>query len=157
MNVKMTPRDVVPVLRRMARVWTLFVVVLATLVSVVPDPHLIRPNPPAEWLLPFFMIGGAVIGSLVAWRREGLGSCIILTGFVASIIGYRVLRGEWVPWAAVCVMALLMATPGLLFGTCAWLTRRRVRHTPVPTRRPGPRAAPQSPARLHNGERPHPA
>ena len=69
----------------------------------------------------FFFPFGVGLGTIVAWRREGLGGGITVGSFLAFYVALRVMDGRFPrgPWFA------LVAAPGVLFLACWWLSRHR--------------------------------
>jgi hypothetical protein len=67
-----------------------------------------------EWLGLLLFPGGIVVGMVLGWWREGLGSLIVLVSLAAFyveqfIVGQSFPRGPWF---------LLFALPGFLFAIC---------------------------------------
>ena len=112
-------------LRRIARVWSIVIWVIALLVAIAPGLMLAGPSgalpPGAELELGFY--GLALVGLIVAWRREGLGGGLALLGIVATNTAFASFRGYWLP--GLSFPALFIGIPALLFLGCWWLSRDR--------------------------------
>lgn len=84
-----------------------------------PRPSELRPHE----LLMFAYLGLTMVGGLIAFRREGIGSTVILVGFVAfAATNPRILAMP--PF-------YFFLIPGLLFGFC-WLRDRGEKQVPSP-------------------------
>lgn len=132
----MTPQRVTPkvilVLRWVARIWSLFLLALLLLIAVLPDPNAVAPVPLSDWVVLGLLVGGALLGLLVAWVRELAGGLIVIAGWLAHTIGFRVARGEWMPASGILVQMLLFLVPAVLFLICGYLSRPGPAETPTP-------------------------
>ena len=105
----------VSILRWIGRIWGLGLLALAIIMIVTPDPYARADINFAEYLPPAFLVGGAVVGSLVAWRWEALGGVIVIGGWVAAIFWDHVVYDRWLPARVMAMTGLFVATPGFLF------------------------------------------
>jgi hypothetical protein len=125
MQNRFTTGTLVRVLRRIARVWSIVIWVIALWVAIAPATMLAGPSgalpPGAELELGFY--GLALVGLLVAWRREGLGGGLTLLGIIATNSSFAAFRGFWLP--GLTFPALFIGIPALLFLSCWWLSRDR--------------------------------
>ena len=101
----------VKVLRWIARVWSLFVLALALLIMLSPDPHAVNPIQPREVFM-LSLYGLAILGLLLAWRWERLGA--LLTIFIMPIreVVFILIYREWMVnflliWALVIPPAVM--------------------------------------------------
>jgi hypothetical protein len=112
-------------LRRIARGWSLVVIGVALLIIighvVTPDPYTVEDYPPVENLMPFSMLL-SVLGLALAWRWEGLGGALNVAGFVANLILFWAIRGEFLPWSVVATLSPVLV-PGILFLFCWWRSK----------------------------------
>ncbi len=121
-------------LRRIARGWSLAVMGVALLILigniVSPDPYAAESYPPVENLMPLSMLV-SVVGLALAWRWEGLGGALNVAGFVANLILFWAIRGEFLPGSVVLTLSPVLV-PGILFLICWWRSRdRRESHSSV--------------------------
>ena len=114
----------VSILRWIGRIWGLGLLALAIIMIVTPDPYARADVTFAEYLPPAFLVGGAVVGSLVAWRWEGLGGVIVIGGWVAAILWDHVVYDRWLQVGVVAMTGLLFTTPGWLFLLCWFLSHK---------------------------------
>jgi hypothetical protein len=120
---RVNPRFIA-ILRWIGRIWGLGLLALAIIMIVTPDPYAQADIAFAEYLIPAFLVGGAVVGSLVAWRWEGLGGAMVVGGWLAAILWDHVVYDRWLPISMVATTGLFFATPGLLFLLCWFLSRQ---------------------------------
>lgn len=109
--------------RWVARIWG-FMLLLLALAQSFPDPHARANVPWQEYVSPIFLLGGAVLGWLIAWRWEGWGGMVMVCGWLFGIIAARVYFEEWLPRNVLVLITLIFATPGILFLLCWWLSRK---------------------------------
>jgi hypothetical protein len=114
-------------LRRIARGWSLAVMGVALLILigniVSPDPYAAESYPPIENLMPLSMLV-SVVGLALAWRWEALGGMLNVAGFVANLILFWAIRGEFLPWGVALPLSLVLV-PGILFLLCWWRSRNQ--------------------------------
>jgi hypothetical protein len=106
-----------------ARVWG-FMLLLLTIAESFPDLHARANVPWQEYVSPFFLLGGAVLGWLIAWRWEAWGGLVMVCGWLLSMITARLYFNEWLPRNVFVLTAVIFATPGILFLLCWWLSRK---------------------------------
>jgi hypothetical protein len=75
---------------------------------------------PQEWTGVLLFPAGVVVGMIVAWRREGIGSGIAVGSLLAFYVLDLVTTGTFPSGP----FFLLFTSPGILFGVC-WLLNRR--------------------------------
>ena len=114
----------VAILRWIGRIWGLGLLALAIIMIVTPDPYARADIALGEYLIPGFLVGGAVVGSLVAWRWEGLGGVLVIGGWLAAILWDHVIYDRWLPARVVAMTGLLFTTPGWMFLLCWFLSRK---------------------------------
>lgn len=102
------------VVRWVARVWGFFLLIVA-ISELGPDPNMRENVPWQEFISPAFLLGGAVMGWLLAWRWERLGGSVMAAGWLLSMIAARLYFGEWLPGKVWGLTAVIFALPGLLF------------------------------------------
>jgi hypothetical protein len=94
-------------------------------VAIAPETMLAGPSGVlplgAELELGFY--GLALVGLLVAWKREGLGGGLTLLGIIATNSSFAAFRGYWLP--GLTFPALFIGIPALLFLSCWWFSRDR--------------------------------
>ena len=115
-------------LRRIARGWSLIAIGVALLILigniVSSDPYAVD-YAPIENLMPLSMLV-SVVGLALAWRWEGLGGALNVAGFVANLILFWAIRGEFLPWGVALTLSLVLI-PGILFLLCWWRSKDRER------------------------------
>lgn len=116
-------------LRRIARGWSLIAIGVALLILigniVSPDPYAVEDYPPVENLMPLSMLV-SVLGLALAWRWEGLGGALNVAGFVANLVLFWAIRGEFLPGSVVLNLSPVLV-PGILFLVCWWRSKDRGR------------------------------
>ncbi len=113
-----------PTLRKVARIWSVFVFIYTALVIYyeIAYPHTEIEYPPIENLMSFLMfLSVASLG--LAWRRELLGGVLNLAFFMANCILYWIIRGRPFPLGGLAILSLAIV-PGVLFVIYGELTRR---------------------------------
>ena len=113
------------ILRRVARVWSLVIVVIGGVIFVGEilewlgrDPAMVQPYPWFENLMPLAM-ATAVLGLVIAWRWEVVGSVItIVSVLVVLVVFYGVIGGRGrAPWIVLVIMTPVLI-PGVLYLVC---------------------------------------
>ena len=108
---------IVTIIRWIARIWSILILALAVLVITTPDPYTVQRVPLADQML-MGLFGVAILGSLIAWRWEGLGGAIAIASVVAHDVTTRIIGGGGV-WSQVLTPAsplvFLFGFPGVLF------------------------------------------
>ena len=121
-------------LRWLARVWNAALVIAGILELIGPDPYARANVPWHEYLAPFFLFGGPTLAFLLTWRWERVAGWVILGSYAAAVISGNLsryaLRGEWLPFSTLPMLALIFATPGLLYLICDILDTPRQRRQP---------------------------
>lgn len=87
---------------------------------VTPDPYEVD-YPPIENLLPALMVL-SVLGQGLAWRWEAAGGAINLGFFLANLILFWVIRGEFLPLSGLLPLSAAII-PGILFLIVWWRTK----------------------------------
>lgn len=104
-------RTWVPVLRSIARVWS---VASITLIVAFIAGEGVNASTPHEWLGLLFFPLGICLGMVMAWRREGAGGAITVVSLVIFYIIHVATTGAMpAGWAW-----LAFAAPGFLFLAC---------------------------------------
>ena len=110
----MNKKSAVTIIRRIARIWSIVIVVffLVFIIAHAVNPE--EPSPtPIEWVgMAFFPIG-VIVGLILAWQWEELGGIITIVSvltFHAWVLIVRGRSGGPVP--------ALSAVPGVLFLIC---------------------------------------
>ena len=120
-------RRIVTIIRWIARIWSILLFALAVLVITIPDPYIVQPVPLSDQIV-MGLLGVAVLGSLIAWRWEGLGGAIAIASVAAHDVGTRISRG-WGGWSQALTPAspfvFLFGVPGVLFLVCWALSRSK--------------------------------
>jgi hypothetical protein len=101
----------IAIIRWIARIWTLPIFAFAIMRILTPDPSITQPVPVVDWFL-LSLWGVAIIGLLIAWRWETVGSIITIASMMFRELAWVVLRGPWIVnfliiWAALVPPALL--------------------------------------------------
>jgi len=109
--------------RWVARVWG-FMLLLIAIAQLSPDPHARANVPWQEYISPFFLLGGGVLGWLIAWRWESWGGLVMVCGWLFGMIAARLYFGEWLPGNVLMLTAVIFATPGILFLLYTWASRK---------------------------------
>jgi len=113
------------ILRRIARVWSLVIVAIGVVIFVGEivewmsrDPAAVQPYPWYENLMPLGMVT-AVLGLVIAWRWEIVGSVItIVSVLVVLVVFYGVIGGRGrAPWIVLVIMMPLLI-PGVMYLIC---------------------------------------
>jgi hypothetical protein len=119
-------RRIVTIIRWIARIWSILILALAVLVIIAPDPYTVQPVPLAQQML-MGLFGVAVLGSILAWRWEGLGGAIAVASGVAYDVATRDFSGGGGVWSEVLTPAsplvFVFGFPGILFLVCWALSR----------------------------------
>jgi len=118
---------IVTIVRWIARIWSILILALAVLVITTPDPWVAEPQSLAQQIAN--PLGVAILGSLIAWRWEGLGAAIAVASVVVfdvtTRIGQRMGGGPL--WSQVLTPAsplvFVFGFPGILFLVCWALSR----------------------------------
>lgn len=101
----------VKILRWVARIWSLFALIIALLVVFTPDPYQVRPITAMEvFMLSFW--GVAIFGLILAWRWERFGAVLTLITMPVREVVYILLHRGWtinflLIWALVIPPALM--------------------------------------------------
>ena len=118
---------IVTIIRWIARIWSILIFALAVLVIIIPDPYTVKPVPLADQIA-MGLFGVAILGSLIAWRWEGLGGAIAIASVVGDDVFCRITRGGGL-WSQVLTPAsplvFLFGFPGILFLVCWALSRSK--------------------------------
>ena len=119
-------------IRRIARVWSVVVIVLAlfTLAGYAwnwmtigkADPYATENYPSIENLIPI-TLGLSVLGLAIAWRWEGLGGVITIVSHLATLaVHHWLLSPRPYPYP----VTIAIAVPGILFLICWWRSRKSI-------------------------------
>lgn len=109
------------IVRWIARVWSLLILAFVVMMVVTPDPYATEPVPWEDWFL-LSLWGVAVLGLLVAWRFELVGSMItIVTMFLREIV-WILLKGRWM--ASFLIVWAFLVPPAVLFLLSSRMIRR---------------------------------
>ena len=127
MKDKAAKSDMTRSIRRIARIWSAVIIVLALLVFIAEIIAAItteqEPYPFIENLIPLTLVL-SVVGLVVAFRREGLGGAINIIFVLANLTTYWGLGGRGRGLAVVVAIQPPIVIPGILFLVC-WLRSRR--------------------------------
>jgi len=127
---------VVKWIRWIARIWGGLVFLIALFIFLgyasswvtggTADPYAAEDYPPIENVPPLLMAVGA-LGSVIAWRWEGLGGAITVLSQVAVLpvllIHWPIADGFPRYLVAPYGVAMAVAMPGVLFLICWWRSR----------------------------------
>ena len=99
------------IIRRIARIWSIPILLFALLRTFTPDPYATEPVPAEDWFL-LGLWGVAILGLLVAWRWEPVGSIISIATMFFRELAWILLKVDWIMnflivWAAVVPPAIL--------------------------------------------------
>jgi hypothetical protein len=100
------------ILRWTARVWSLVVLAFVLMMIISPDPYATEPVPWEDWFL-LSLWGVAILGLLVAWKNEILGSTITIVTMFLRELAWVVLKGRWL--ASFLIAWLFLVPPAVLF------------------------------------------
>jgi hypothetical protein len=120
-------RRTVTILRWVARVWSIPILIITVLIIIAPDPNVVQPVPLTEWI-ELSLFGLAILGLLIAWRWEGLGGILALTGILAQAVAFRMFRGVWFVQT---IPIILLGAPAVFFLVAWWLSRDMKRTIPA--------------------------
>ncbi len=114
-------------LRRIARVWSVVIVILVLfiLVAEVVSPHVDEDVevPLIEWAMLALQIGMIPLSALIAWRWESLGGGITVSSALIAMVLALIARGLSREFLVIVVLTLLLSAPGILFLLSAYLSR----------------------------------
>ena len=132
---KKTSDKITKWIRRIARIWSIPVIAYALMMFIgyavnwmttgIADPYAIEDYPFIENLPPIFMFL-AILGLVIAWRRERLGGIINL---IFCLVTLPILLIHWpitqdpgyiVPY----ILLVIIAFPGILFLVYWWRSRK---------------------------------
>jgi hypothetical protein len=111
-------------IRRLARIFSAILILLAVLIAVghiFGDEPVTEDYPPIENVMPL-LVGLSVVGLGIAWRWELLGAVLSLGFFIAHLILFWVVRGEFFPFFALVVFLPIPIT-AFMFLWCWWRSR----------------------------------
>lgn len=111
-------------LRWVARLWGFLLVLFA--LSELLQPDAVYPVSLTERLGPILLLGGAVLGFMLAWRWEKWGAFLYILGYLITVIGVPLLQGYWLPIPVILLMAVIFVTPGLAFLICYGLSQNQL-------------------------------
>lgn len=112
------------ILRWIARIWSLLILAFVLMMIIQPDPYATEPVPWQDWFM-LSLWGLAVLGLLVAWRNEVLGSTITIVTMFLRELAWVVLKGRWM--ASFLIAWLFLVPPAVLFLLSSRLERRAQR------------------------------
>jgi hypothetical protein len=114
-------------IKKVARVWSIVIIVLALLILVVEvvSPPTETDYPWVENLMPISMFL-SVFSLGLAWRWELLGGALNVGFYVVNFIIYWAVNGEFMHLAAVLFLGVAIV-PGILFLVC-WRISPKVQH-----------------------------
>ena len=122
---KQTSKDTpTAAIKKVARVWSIVIIVLALLILVVEvvSPPTETDYPWVENLMPISMFL-SVFSLGLAWRWELLGGALNVGFYVVNFIIYWAVNGEFLHLTALLILGLAIV-PGILFLVCWWLSRK---------------------------------
>ncbi|MDH5605672.1 MAG: hypothetical protein OEY93_02180 [Anaerolineae bacterium] len=106
----------IKVLRWSARALSLLPIIFAAGEILFPHSETSINVPLAEWVVAGLSFL-AVIGLVLAWRWEGFGGAVAITGVVVFYLAYRMVRGEYFPAFGLVPLSMVLI-PGALFMIC---------------------------------------
>lgn len=112
-------------LRRVARVWSVLVLLLALILLIGTrnaPPASMPINAPPDVLPPVSLLI-SLAGLVIAWRWEGLGALINIGFYLAILPLYWGLHHEWINLAIMIGLSPVIL-PGVLFAL-AWLLSKK--------------------------------
>lgn len=117
--VKIKPR-IITAIRWSMRVWSLLILLAVILIAIQPDPNASSEPLPAGEIVELSLYGLSLVGLLLAWRWEGLGSFLTLVALLAFSLVFFIRRDFWIPF-------LLLPTgfPAVGFLFCWQQTRHK--------------------------------
>ena len=116
--------DAVNKIRRIARNWSIIVILFALIVGIgeIVFPHGGDDAEIIEYFMPITMFLRALSLGL-AWRAELLGGALNIGFYIINFILYWVVNDELLPFAGLLVLGLAIV-PGILFLVC-WSKSRQ--------------------------------
>jgi hypothetical protein len=122
-------------IRRIARIWSLPIMVYALLMLVgyawnwlaigVADPYAVEDYAPIEALPPIFMFL-SILGLGIAWRWERLGGTIVIVFQLAVLLLlfiHRPLTHDFPRFMVPYLLSMIVTIPGVLFLVCWWRSK----------------------------------
>jgi hypothetical protein len=111
-------------IRGVARVWSVFVFLLAIILVIGTrfTPATSPVNAPFDILIPLSLLI-SMLGLAVAWRWEGWGSLINFAFYLAIVPIYWLLHKAWLPLSILVALSPVIL-PGVLFSTAWFLDRK---------------------------------
>lgn len=124
MNTAVVPDRTTSTIRRIARIWSVVILIFAALIIIMEIIESLtmelEPYPWVENLQPIAMLIG-VIGLALAWRWECLGGAVAVVFAILVPILYTASGGSRP--AIPALLALSVVIPGVLFLICWWRSR----------------------------------
>jgi len=111
----------IKILRWIARIWSILIAIAALMIIFTPDPYATEPVPAEDWFL-LSLWGVAILGLLIAWRWELVGSLITIVTMFIRELAWGILKGPWM--ASFLIIWLFVVPPALLF-LFVWIQERR--------------------------------
>jgi hypothetical protein len=113
--LNVVPRSIT-VIRWTARIWSLLISTFVLFRVLTPDPYATEPVPVEDWFL-LSLWGVAILGLLVAWRRERVGGLLTIATMFIRELAWVILKGGWmvnflIVWAFVVPPAILFLVAG---------------------------------------------
>jgi len=106
----------IKVIRWSARTLSLLPIIFAAGEILFPHSDTSINVPLAEWVVAGLSFL-AVIGLALAWRWEGFGGAVAISGVVVFNLAYRLVRGENFPAFGLVPLSMVLV-PGALFMIC---------------------------------------
>ncbi len=115
------PKRSARIVRWIARLWSIAILAFVLLRIFTPDPYATEPVPAEDWFL-LSLWGVAVLGLLLAWRWERVGSLVTIATMFFRELAWVVLKGPWL--AGFLLFWAFLVPPAILF-LIAWRLDRR--------------------------------
>jgi hypothetical protein len=106
-------------IRRIARILSIILAGITLLIILAnvftTDPYEVD-YPPVENLMPLSMVL-SVVSLALAWRWEGVGGMLNIIFFLANLVIFQIVRGEFLPLGVIALLSPVIV-PGILFLMC---------------------------------------
>jgi hypothetical protein len=110
------------IIRWVARIWSIMLLSFAFLVMLTPDPYATEPIS-AQDLFLLSLYGVAILGLIIAWRWELVGSMIAIATLFIRELAWIILKGPW--FVNFLIFWVLVLPPAILY-LIAWSSGRRL-------------------------------
>jgi hypothetical protein len=112
----------IKIIRWIARIWSIVLFSFALLVLLTPDPYATEPISAQDFFL-LFLYGIAILGLVIAWRWELVGSMIAIVTMFIRELAWVILKG---PWLVNFLIFWIMVLPPAILYLIASRSRRHL-------------------------------